>query len=170
MYVISPDSAKPSLQLELQKEYEDDFLRGNLTHYDYLRRLQQWRDRYEKYLDSRPRVQPLDLLSHYLTEFQYGKFDDIEVPGQYSDVSLITRMQSSYLPFCRTRTIIKTSSRFKSLDPNSKTVDRMGIVGEDSLCTDTTIRLPHLLFNCHLEDIVDEKRGSCSCSELSMGR
>jgi transformation/transcription domain-associated protein len=53
-----------------------------------MRRLQQWRDRYETYLDSRPRVQPLDLLSHYLTEFQYGKFEDIEVPGQYSEASI----------------------------------------------------------------------------------
>lgn len=70
-----------------QKEYEDDFLRSKPTHYEYIRRLQRWRDRQEKYLDSRPRIQSLDLLSHYLTEFQYGKFDDIEVPGQYTEVS-----------------------------------------------------------------------------------
>lgn len=53
---------------------------------DYIRRLQHWRDRYEKYLDSRPRVQPLDLLSHWLVEFQYTKFDEVEVPGQYHEV------------------------------------------------------------------------------------
>ena len=70
-----------------QKEYEDDFLRSKPTHYEYIRRLQRWRDRQEKYLDSRPRIQSLDLLSHYLTEFQYGKFDEIEVPGQYTEVS-----------------------------------------------------------------------------------
>lgn len=70
-----------------QKEYEEDFLKSKPTHYEYIRRLQRWRDRQEKYLDSRPRIQSLDLLSHYLTEFQYGKFDDIEVPGQYTEVS-----------------------------------------------------------------------------------
>jgi transformation/transcription domain-associated protein len=75
-----------------QKDYEEDFLRSKPSHYEYIRRLQQWRDKYEKYLDSRPRIQPLDLLSHYLTEFQYGKFDDIEVPGQYTEVrDLINR-------------------------------------------------------------------------------
>lgn len=71
-----------------QKEYEDDFLKSKPTHYEYIRRLQRWRDRQEKYLDSRPRFQSLDLLSHYLTEFQYSKLDDIEVPGQYTEVSL----------------------------------------------------------------------------------
>lgn len=49
-------------------------------------RLQKWRDKYEALLDARPRNQPLDLLSHYLTEFQYSKFDEIEVPGQYTEV------------------------------------------------------------------------------------
>ncbi|KAF9222005.1 FAT-domain-containing protein [Gyrodon lividus] len=68
-----------------RKEYEEDFLKSRPTHYEYIRRLQRWRDRQEKYLDSRPRIQSLDLLSHYLTEFQYGKFDDIEVPGQYTE-------------------------------------------------------------------------------------
>ncbi|KAI6151887.1 hypothetical protein BKA82DRAFT_2906299 [Pisolithus tinctorius] len=69
----------------MRKEYEDDFLKSKPTHYEYIRRLQRWRDRQEKHLDSRPRFQSLDLLSHYLTEFQYSKFDDIEVPGQYTE-------------------------------------------------------------------------------------
>ncbi|KAG6332834.1 hypothetical protein ID866_6255 [Astraeus odoratus] len=68
-----------------RKEYEDDFLRSKPTHYEYICRLQRWRDRQEKYLDSRPRFQSLDLLSHYLTEFQYSRLDDIEVPGQYTE-------------------------------------------------------------------------------------
>jgi len=66
-----------------QKEYEEDFLKTPLTHYEYLRRLQNWRDRHERLLDSKPREQSLDLLSHYLVDFQYTRFDDIEVPGQY---------------------------------------------------------------------------------------
>lgn len=69
-----------------QTDYEDDFIKSNPLLPDYIRRLQHWRDRYEKYLDSRPRVQPLDLLSHWLTEFQYAKFDEVEVPGQYLEV------------------------------------------------------------------------------------
>jgi len=61
-------------------------LKAPLTHYEYLRRLQNWRDRYERLLDSKPREQSLDLLSHYLVDFQYTRFDDIEVPGQYLEV------------------------------------------------------------------------------------
>jgi transformation/transcription domain-associated protein len=69
-----------------QKDYEEDFLKSKPNQYEYVQRLQQWRDRYEKTLKSRSRIQSLDLLSHYLAEFQYGKFDEIEVPGQYTEV------------------------------------------------------------------------------------
>lgn len=70
----------------IQKDFEEDFVKAKISLQDYLRRLQQWRDRYEKNLDSRPRTQPLDLLSHFLTDFQWSKFDEVEVPGQYTEV------------------------------------------------------------------------------------
>ncbi len=47
----------------------------------------QWRDRLESVLDCRPRKQNLEHLSHYLVEFEYQRFDDIEIPGQYQQVS-----------------------------------------------------------------------------------
>lgn len=46
-------------------------------------RLQKWRDRYEKTLNVRAKRVNLEASSHWLVEFQYQKFDDIEVPGQY---------------------------------------------------------------------------------------
>ncbi|KAF9075762.1 FAT domain-containing protein [Rhodocollybia butyracea] len=70
---------------QVKKEYEEDFITTKLTHYEYIQRLQQWRDKYEVLLDGRPRVQPLDSLSHYLTEFQYSKVDELDVPGQYTE-------------------------------------------------------------------------------------
>lgn len=73
-------------QYSSQKEYEEDFTAAKFTHYEYIQRLQQWRDKYEVLLDGRPRVQPLDSLSHYLTEFQYSKVDELDVPGQYTEV------------------------------------------------------------------------------------
>lgn len=69
-----------------QKEYEEDFLKTKLVLNDYIRKLQQWRDKYERLLDARPRVQSLDQLSNYLIEFQHIKFDEVEVPGQYTEV------------------------------------------------------------------------------------
>lgn len=80
---MSHDSYK--LKCE-QKDFDEDFLISKPTHYEYIQKLQQWRDRLESTLDSRPRLQPLALLSHYLTEFQYSKVDEIEVPGQYTEV------------------------------------------------------------------------------------
>jgi transformation/transcription domain-associated protein len=71
-----------------QREFEDEFITSKPTHYEYIQRLQQWRDRFETILDSRPRLQPLAVLSHYLTEFQYSKVDEIEIPGQYTEVCL----------------------------------------------------------------------------------
>ncbi|KAJ3865184.1 hypothetical protein EV359DRAFT_39363 [Lentinula novae-zelandiae] len=70
---------------QVKKEYEEDFTAAKFTHYEYIQRLQQWRDKYEVLLDGRPRVQPLDSLSHYLTEFQYSKVDELDVPGQYTE-------------------------------------------------------------------------------------
>ncbi|KAJ3964888.1 hypothetical protein EV361DRAFT_975506 [Lentinula raphanica] len=55
-----------------------------LHHYEYIQWLQQWQDKYEVLLDSRPWVQSLNSLSHYLTEFQYSKVDELDVPGQYT--------------------------------------------------------------------------------------
>jgi len=70
-----------------QKDFENDFIANKQTHYEYIRKLQQWRQKFETFLDARPRLQPLAHLSHYLTEFQYSKIDEIEVPGQYTEVS-----------------------------------------------------------------------------------
>jgi len=69
-----------------QVQFEEDFINTRPVHAEYMRKLQQWRDRYETLLDQRPRWQSLELLSHYLTEFEYNKVDEIEVPGQYTEV------------------------------------------------------------------------------------
>jgi hypothetical protein len=50
-----------------QKDFENDFITNTPSHYDYIRKLQQWRQKFEVLLDARPRLQPLALLSHCLT-------------------------------------------------------------------------------------------------------
>lgn len=54
---------------------------------DYIRRLQRWRDSYERGLDARSKYGPLDQGGCNLIEFHQTKFDDVEVPGQYVHVS-----------------------------------------------------------------------------------
>jgi transformation/transcription domain-associated protein len=69
-----------------QADYEEEFINETPKIPILMQRIQRWRDKYEKILESRPRFQTLDVLSHYLTEFQYSKVDDIEVFGQYTEV------------------------------------------------------------------------------------
>ena len=56
---------------------------------EYIKRLQWWRDMYERNLDCRPRVQALDQGGCNLIEFHRTKFDDVEIPGQYLQVSMM---------------------------------------------------------------------------------
>ncbi|PFH52762.1 hypothetical protein AMATHDRAFT_1809 [Amanita thiersii Skay4041] len=119
----------------VKKEYEDEFLHSKPSHYEYIQRLQEWRDRYEKLLDSRPRVQPLAVLSHYLTEFQYSKVDEIEVPGQY------TEDKDTNQNFIR---IQKFAPKFEYCRSNGVCWKRFTLLGHDNSKTSFTVQLP-----CH---------------------
>ncbi len=66
---------------------EKDFMKDMPKLREYIKRLQYWRDTYEKSLDVRPRSQPLDQGGCNLIEFHHAKFDDVEIPGQYVQVS-----------------------------------------------------------------------------------
>lgn len=66
---------------------EKDFMVEMPKLREYIRRLQRWRDLYEKNLDDRSKTLPLDQGGCNLTEFHHTKFDDVEIPGQYVQVS-----------------------------------------------------------------------------------
>ncbi|KAF9968989.1 hypothetical protein BGZ73_008918 [Actinomortierella ambigua] len=70
-------------QPQVKAAFVHDFIANKPTLSQFVTRLQQWRDKFEDILDSKPRRQQLENWSHYLAEFQHQKFDDIEVPGQY---------------------------------------------------------------------------------------
>jgi phosphatidylinositol kinase/protein kinase (PI-3 family) len=71
--------------------FENDFVITKPDLKTYVTRLQRWRDRYEAILDRKAKRQNLENTSHWLVEFQYYKFDEIEVPGQYLQVSRTAR-------------------------------------------------------------------------------
>lgn len=50
---------------------------------EYVAKLRKWRDKFEVILDRRSQSQQLEQVSSYLSEFQYQKFDEVEIPGQY---------------------------------------------------------------------------------------
>ncbi|KAI0320805.1 FAT domain-containing protein [Amylostereum chailletii] len=119
---------------QIRKEYDDDFIKNGPTmHSEYIRKLQLWRDKYERHLDSRPRTQPLDLLSHWLTQFQYGKFDDIEIPGQY------TEDKDNNQNFVR---IVKFGPKFENCRSNGLCWRRFSMHGSDNSVVSFAVQLP----------------------------
>ncbi|KAL4241981.1 DNA Damage Response and Repair Kinase [Abortiporus biennis] len=124
-----------NFQGQSRKDYERDFIESKPKLHDLIKRLQQWRDKYERHLKSRPRIQPLEMLSHYLTEFQFGKFDDIEVPGQYTEDKDINQNQT----FAK---IEKFSPKFEVCRSHGYCWRRITIEGSDNSKTSFAIQLP----------------------------
>lgn len=121
------------------------------SHYEYIQKLQKWRDRYETFLDSRPTRPSLDSLSHYLTEFQYSKVDEIEVPGQYTEVRRLFPLpfytnllrgqdKDSNQNFVR---IQRLDSKFEYMRANGYCWRRITIIGSDNSRTAFTVQNPY---------------------------
>lgn len=71
---------------QFKEELEADFIRSSPSLEELLMRYRKWRSKLEKLLDSRIRTHNLEHFSSYLVEFEYQKFEDIEVPGQYLEL------------------------------------------------------------------------------------
>ena len=75
--------AETILPPHIRSAFEADFVARKPTMHEYVQKLRTWRDKFEEKLDRRPRAASLESYSHHLSEFQFAKFDDVEVPGQY---------------------------------------------------------------------------------------
>ncbi|KAJ7638852.1 FAT domain-containing protein [Roridomyces roridus] len=120
-----------TLNGQVKKDFDEAF-GPKQTVYEYIQKLQQWRSRYEKNIDAKPRTQPLDTLSHYLSEFQYMKVDEIEVPGQY------TEDKDSNQNFIR---IQKFGPKFENCRTHGFTWKRIVIHGTDNSKTTFSIQV-----------------------------
>ncbi|KAK1236603.1 transcription-associated protein 1 [Marasmius sp. AFHP31] len=119
---------------QTKKDWEEDFVANKMSHYEYIQRLQRWRDKYEALLDSRPSRPSLDILSHYLTEFQYSKVDEIEVPGQY------TEDKDNNQNFVR---IQRLDSKFEYTRAQGYCWRRITIIRSDNSKTSFTVQNPY---------------------------
>ncbi|KAG7096929.1 hypothetical protein E1B28_004330 [Marasmius oreades] len=119
---------------QTKKDWEEDFISNKMSHYEYIQRLQRWRNKYEALLDSRPSRPSLDILSHYLTEFQYNKVDEIEVPGQY------TEDKDNNQNFVR---IQRLDSKFEYTRSQGYCWRRITIIGSDNSKTSFTVQNPY---------------------------
>ncbi|KAL5037675.1 transcription-associated protein 1 [Batrachochytrium dendrobatidis] len=79
------ESMQPN-HLKYKDLFEKDFIASKPNLSQLVSGFRTWRDNLEKILDCRPRVQYLEHFSHHLVEFEYQKFDEIEVPGQYFEM------------------------------------------------------------------------------------
>ncbi|KAI9615596.1 hypothetical protein H4Q26_011538 [Puccinia striiformis f. sp. tritici PST-130] len=70
-------------KMPMQPHFHRDFVESSLNLRSYVNKLQEWRIRYEKNIERKLRRSNLENSSHWMIEFQYQKFDDVEIPGQY---------------------------------------------------------------------------------------
>ncbi|EKM59507.1 uncharacterized protein PHACADRAFT_205724 [Phanerochaete carnosa HHB-10118-sp] len=119
--------------MSAKEEYEGDFLKSQLTLPEYCQRLQRWRDRYERYLDSRPRIQTLDMASHYLIEYPNSKYDEIEIPGQY------TEERDNNQAFVKLQ---KFSPKYENCRTQSYCFRRFTMIGSDNSKTSFAVQIP----------------------------
>ncbi|KAI8819858.1 uncharacterized protein EV422DRAFT_620718 [Fimicolochytrium jonesii] len=76
------ESMQPN-HMKYKAAFEQDFIKSKPNLAQLVDRFREWRDNLEVLLDSRPKKQHLEHFSHWLVEFEYQKFEDIDVPGQY---------------------------------------------------------------------------------------
>ncbi|KEZ39649.1 Histone acetylase complex subunit [Scedosporium apiospermum] len=75
--------AETILPAHIKKSFEADFVQVKPTMYEYIHKLRGWRNKFEEKLDRRHCRVSLESFSLHLSEFQYQKFDDVDIPGQY---------------------------------------------------------------------------------------
>lgn len=70
-------------KMPMQPHFHRDFVESSPNLRVYVSKLQEWRQKYEKNIERKVRKSNLENASHWMIEFQYQKFDEIEIPGQY---------------------------------------------------------------------------------------
>jgi len=117
----------------LKVPFTEDFVKDVPTVRQYVQRLQRWRNKYEHLIDRRAKKSSLELTSHWLVEFQYHKFDDIELPGQY------LRNEDTAQNFVR---VSHFQSRFDYVRQGAGPFRRLTIVGHDGSLHPFAIQFP----------------------------
>lgn len=134
--------------LTRQAAIEKDFMRDSPKLREYIRRLQHWRDSYERGLDVRPRLQPLDQGGCNLIEFHHAKFDEVEVPGQYVNVSAIDGWLGERLTCQHTEhneelvRIARFAPRHELARGHGHCYRRITMIGSDSSTHSFSVQMP----------------------------
>lgn len=81
--------SSPYLASTYKKAFDEDFGAPALDLDDIIALLQSWRTDLEKIIQKCPSSFSLESLSRFLAEFEFQRYDDVEVPGQYLQVQNI---------------------------------------------------------------------------------
>ena len=77
----SPNNSK------YKEAFDRDFIVGKPTISQIIFKLGEWRARLQENLALLPKTIQLENYSRYLVEFEYQKYEDVEIPGQYLNLS-----------------------------------------------------------------------------------
>lgn len=66
---------------------EEDFIKSKPELEQLVIKFHDWKIRLENVLDNRSTKLHLEHFSHYLVEFEHQRFDDVEMPGQYLNLT-----------------------------------------------------------------------------------
>ena len=149
----------------VKAQFEKDFLSSSPTLKEYVQRLQTWRDRYEALLNKKAKTSNLEAVSHWLVEFQYQKFDEIEVPGQY------LKHEDNNVSFIR---ISHFANKFEVTRSHGVYFRRLTIIGHDGGVSRFAIQVPSVrtsrreerimqlfrMLNCSLETRKEARKRS----------
>lgn len=69
---------------QIKTEFEKDFLNTNINLKTFILKLIKWRNRFEDKLDTTVCKISLESICPHLSDFHHQKFEEIEIPGQYS--------------------------------------------------------------------------------------
>ncbi|GAA6061309.1 hypothetical protein JCM10212_005423 [Sporobolomyces blumeae] len=121
-----------SVSLDKEK-FRQDFITSKPTLRDYIERLRDWRRRFETLLKKQPALGQLESQSHWLVEFQYQKFDEIEMFGQY------LQHEDNNNNFVR---ISHVDNRYENIQAHGTSYRRLSFFGTDGSLHQFSLQLP----------------------------
>ncbi|CAH7675619.1 hypothetical protein PPACK8108_LOCUS10651 [Phakopsora pachyrhizi] len=122
-------------KMPMQPFFHRDFVENSTSLPVYVNKLQEWRNKYEKNIERKVRKSNLENASHWMVEFQYQKFDEIEVPGQYQK----RHREVSNIHFVK---IARFSTTYGYYRQKEHWFRRLTIIGHDATQHQFLIQMP----------------------------
>ena len=121
------------LSQKFKAAFENDFLKEPLSLQQSLAQLLKWKQQLAGILDKLPNVFHMENFSRYLAEFEYQKYDDVEIPGQYLS------LRDSGSDFIK---LERFNSKVEIVRRHGTSFRRLVMIGQDGSRTEFIIQNP----------------------------